>query len=262
MCQSCKTLMARNALWSLGMLGLSWGTFSLYTVNLFSITYAPQQVPPKPIATPAQATSSQPSGGYVSPPKPERPPEVLLGDYVPYAKDNKGKTASFVIHLLTDEYRWKLSRWDLLENLQSEIEFSSPMRRLMNRAVEIICVGASSEEIEKGLALEEGRTREEWRAAQRAESIAKWTRAVLDHPVNVRKLNIGHRDPSLEGTDAFDTSEQRRVIIVLVLKEEDGINIDEALRDAFLQERARQPIYETILTKYSLTQGLKFHWEE
>lgn len=249
-------------LFSLFLLGASWASFSVFTLNLISVTIAFPLYPPSPTPTPTTSplVHPGPSGGYVAPPAPENPPEVLSGDYIPYAHDNQGKRASFLIHLLTDDYRWKLSSWNVLEDLQSEVDFSSPMRRLMNRAVEIICIGGSSEEIESGLTHNEGREKEEWRAGKRAESIAKWVRAVLEKPVNVRKLNIGHRDPTIEGVQ--DTSDQRRIIIVLVLKEEEGVNMDQALRNAFQQDRARQPIYETILTRYSLTQTLNFKWEE
>ena len=180
----------------------------------------------------------------------------------PYAKDNSGKKATFVIHLLTDDYKWMISRWDVLENQQRDINFSSSMSRLLNRAAEVICIGASSEDMEKGLSQDDGRRREEWRAGQRAELIAKWVRAALNKPVNVRKLNIGHRDPAQEYGQTLDTSDQRRVIIVLVLKRKEGIDLGQALRNAFRQERDKQPIYETILTRYSLTQGLKFNWVE
>jgi hypothetical protein len=130
----------------------------------------------------------------------------------------------------------------------------------MNRSAEVICIGASSEEIEEGLSREDGRSREEWRAGQRAEAIARWVRAALSRPVNVRKLNIGHRDPAAEQGAVVDTSDQRRVIIVLVLKMEDGVDLDQALLNALRQERRKQPIYETILTRYSLMQSLKLHW--
>ena len=259
LCPSCGTLMAKNILLSLFLLGASWGSFSVFTFNLISVTVAfPLPNPsPSPLVHPGPV-----GGGYTAPPAPENPPEVLTGDYIPYARDHQGKKASFVIHLLTDDYKWKLSRWDLLEDSQSEINFSPPMRRLMNSAVEIICLGASSEEIENGLSPDDGRQKEEWRASKRAESIAKWVRAVLENSVNVRKLNIGHRDPSNEPNGMLDTSDQRRIIIVLVIKEEEGVNMDQALRDAFQQERSKQPIYETILTRYSLTQALSFKWEE
>lgn len=260
-CQSCGAFMPKNILLSLGALGLSWASFSFYTVNLVSVTLTYNAQAPAPKATPVPAPEPR-RVSYVPPPAPENPPEALSTDYVPYAKDSKGRTASIVIHLLTDEHRWKLSRWDLLENLKSEVDFSVPMRRLMNSATEIICIGASSEEIENGYSQDEGRKREEWWAGRRADSIAMWVRAALDKPINVRKLNIGHRDPANEREAQSDTSDQRRVIIVLVLKEEEGVDMDQALRDAFQQERSKQPIYETILTKYSLTQGMKFHWQE
>jgi hypothetical protein len=259
-CPTCGAFRISSMLLSLVFLGASWGSFSLFTFNLISVTFA---FPiPAPSPTPTPLSHPGPLGGYVAPPQPQKPPEVLMANYIPYAQDREGKKASFLIHLLTDEYRWKLSRWDLLEDLQSEINFSSSMRKLMNSAIEIVCIGASSEEIEDGLSYNHGRQKEEWRAGRRAESISKWVRAVLQNPVNVRKLNIGHRDQTLETNGISDTSDQRRIIIVLVLKAEDGVNMDQALRDAFQQERNKQPIYETILTRYSLTQTLNFRWEE
>ncbi len=262
LCPTCGAFKPLSMLLSLVFLSASWGSFSVFTINLVSFSREIPLPTSSPSPTPTPVSHPKPVGGYVAPPQPQDPPEVLRGNYVPYAKDSNGKKASFLIHLLTDEYRWKLSRWDLLEDLHTEINFSSEMRLLMNRAIEIICIGASSEEIENGLSYEQGRQKEEWRAGRRAESISKWVRAVLENPVNVRKLNIGHRDPTLETNGISDTSDQRRIIIVLVLKAEDGVNMDQALRDAFQQERNKQPIYETILTRYSLTQTLNFRWEE
>lgn len=261
MCSGCGKWMPLNALLGLGMLGLSWASFSIYSITLLEITFEVPihqfnhteivQLEPKPEES-----------DYEPPPTPETPPEVLVGTFIPVVRDNDDRAASLVIHLLTDDYRWMISRWDMLENLQPQVNFSSSMKRLMNNSVEIICIGGSSEEIEGGRSQEDGRRREEWRAEQRAESIARWVRSALSKPVNVRKLNIGHRDPALEQGQSFDTSDQRRVIIVLVLKMEEGANLDQALRNAFRQERNKQPVYETILTKYSLTQGLRFHWVE
>lgn len=262
LCPTCGAFKPLSMLLSLVFLSASWGSFSAFTFNLVSFSVTIPLPTSSPSPTPVPVRHPKPVGEYVAPPQPEDPPEVMGGSYIPYAKDSAGKKASFLIHLLTDEYRWKLSRWDLLEDLQSEINFSPAMRLLMNSATEIICIGASSEEIENGLSYDEGRQKEEWRAGRRADSIAKWVRAVLENPINVRKLNIGHRDPTIEIGDTSDTSDQRRIIIVLVLKAEDGVNMDQALRDAFQQERNKQPIYETILTRYSLTQTLNFKWEE
>ena len=65
--------------------------------------------------------------------------------------------------LFTDEFRWRLSSYESLEQLE-EPSFTPEMKNVLNRAKEIIAVGASSEEIVQGLSLEAGRKREEARA--------------------------------------------------------------------------------------------------
>ena len=82
----------------------------------------------------------------------------------------------------------------------------------------------------------QGRAQEEHRAARRAEKIAVWVREALNRPIPVRKLNVGHHAPT--GTD--DTSDQRRVVIILVLEQDEDANIDQSLRSAMAgAERAR-----------------------
>ncbi len=73
----------------------------------------------------------------------------------------------------------------------------------------------------------------------------------------VRKLNIGHHAPT---PGVRDTSDQRRVVIILVLDHDKDTNVDEALREAMLRESRRAPIFETLLTKYSLSSGEEFSW--
>jgi hypothetical protein len=89
------------------------------------------------------------------------------------------------------------------------------MKAVLNSAQEIICVGASSEEVPEGLSLSSGRRWEERRAARRAERIAVWVREALSKPIPVRKLNVGHHAPT---SRTRDTSDQRRVVIILVLE--------------------------------------------
>ena len=131
------------------------------------------------------------------------------------------------------------------------------MKKVLAKAEEVICVGASSEEIPAGYSPTEGRAREERRAARRADQIASWVRSVLPRPVPVRKLNIGHHAPT---AGAQNTSDQRRVVIILVLDHDKDTNVDEALREAMLRESRRAPIFETLLTKYSLSSGEEFAW--
>ena len=83
-----------------------------------------------------------------------------------------------------------------------------------------------------------------------------WVREALGKPIPVRKLNVGHHTPT--GTD--DTSDQRRVVIILVLDHDDGADIDQSLRSAMAGESVRAPIFEALLTKYSLGGGRSFTW--
>jgi hypothetical protein len=187
------------------------------------------------------------------------PPEVVQDVIVRSAKDQQGRRASFRVLLFTDEFRWRLSSYESLESHLEPPTFTAEMKAVLDRAREIIVVGASSEEIVPGLSLEAGRRREEERAGKRAERIAMWVRQALSKPVPVRKLNVGHHMPTKASND---TSDQRRVVIILVLEREDGTNVDEALRAAMALESVNAPIFEALLTRYSLAAGRAFTWVE
>jgi len=152
-----------------------------------------------------------------------------------------------------------LSSYDALESDNGEPTFTPEMKAVLNRAKEIIAVGASSEEIVPGLAAAEGRKREEARAGRRAEKIAMWIRSALTTAVPVRKLNVGHH---MATKGSKETSDQRRVVIILVLEREDGTNVDEALRAAMALESINAPIFEALLTRYSLSAAKAFTWME
>jgi hypothetical protein len=187
------------------------------------------------------------------------PPEVASDVIVRNARDQQGRRASFRVLLFTDEFRWRLSSYESLESSLQPPTFTPEMKSVLDRAKEIIVVGASSEEIVPGLSLDAGRKREEDRAARRAGRIALWVRQALSNPVPVRKLNVGHHMPT---RTKDDTSDQRRVVIILVLDREDGTNVDEALRAAMALESVNAPIFEALLTRYSLATGKAFTWVE
>jgi hypothetical protein len=188
-----------------------------------------------------------------------QPPEVASDLIVRNAKDEQGRRASFRVLLFTDEFRWRMSSYESLESRLEEPTFTPEMKAVLDKAREIIVVGASSEEIVPGLSLEVGRKREEERAGKRAERIAMWVRQALSRPVPVRKLNVGHHVPTGK---ASDTSDQRRVVIIIVLDREDGTNVDEALRSAMALESINAPIFEALLTRYSLSAFKAFTWVE
>lgn len=188
---------------------------------------------------------------------PPTPPEVTRDLIVKDVADDLGRRASFRILLFTDEFRWRLSSFDSLENRTTRPLFTPEMKAVLNDAEEIICVGASSEEIPAGVPFDRGRTAEERRAGRRAEQIAVWVRSALSRPIPVRKLNIGHHVPTGRTSD---TSDQRRVVIILVLDHDAGTRLDEALRTAMARESLRAPIFHTLLTQYSLASNHTFTW--
>jgi hypothetical protein len=190
------------------------------------------------------------------------PPEVASDVIVRNALDESGRRASFRVLLFTDEFRWRLSSYESLESQIVEPSFTPEMKAVLNRAKEIIAVGASSEEIVPGLSLEAGRAREEARAARRAERIAMWVRQAVSNPIPVRKLNVGHHMPTKGAKETSETSDQRRVVIILVLEREDHTNVDQALRAAMALESANAPIFEALLTRYSLSAAKAFTWVE
>jgi hypothetical protein len=185
-----------------------------------------------------------------------RPPEVIQDVTVRNVKDDEGRAATFRILLFSDEFRWRINSFDAVEAGGKRPEFTPEMKAVLNSAVEIIAVGASSEEIPPGVSFPEGRAKEERRAGRRADQIAVWIREALNKPIPVRKLNVGHHTPT--GTD--ETSDQRRVVIILVLAQDEDANLDQSLRSAMASQSVRAPIFEALLTKYSLGGGSHFAW--
>lgn len=185
------------------------------------------------------------------------PPEVMKDVTVRNVKDDEGNKASFRIMLFSDEFRWRINSFDQVEAADGKRpQFTPEMKAVLNSAREVIVVGASSEEIPPGTSFPEGRAKEERRAARRAEKIAVWVREALNTAIPVRKLNVGHHAPT--GSD--ETSDQRRVIIILVLDHDENTNIDQSLRTAMTSQAVRAPIFEALLTKYSLGGGDRFTW--
>jgi hypothetical protein len=189
--------------------------------------------------------------------EPPKPPEIRRDVLVKNVADREGKRASFRILLFTDEFRWRLNSFDSLDTQPARPVFTEEMKQVLNQAEEIICIGASSEELPAGMSAQAGRQAEEWRAARRAEQIAMWVRQAVSKPVPIRKLNVGHHASTGRPSD---TADQRRVVIILVLDHDKGVNIDQALRAAMATESVRAPIFEALLTRYSLASGEAFTW--
>ena len=185
-----------------------------------------------------------------------RPPEVIQDVTVRNVKDDEGRAATSASCCSATNSAGASTRSTPVEAGGKRPEFTPEMKAVLNSAVEIIAVGASSEEIPPGISFPEGRAKEERRAGRRADQIAVWIREALNRPIPVRKLNVGHHLPT--GTD--ETSDQRRVVIILVLDQDEDTNIDQSLRSAMASQAVRAPIFEALLTKYSLGGGDHFAW--
>ncbi len=142
------------------------------------------------------ATASELRAVWLVPPT---PPEVSHDLIIRNAKDDEGRNTSFRILLFSDEFRWRINSFDAIEKDGARPHFTDEMKKVLNSAREIICVGASSEEIPAGISFTDGRVAEEKRAARRAEKIAVWVREALGKPIPVRKLNVGHHTPTGSG---------------------------------------------------------------
>jgi hypothetical protein len=199
------------------------------------------------------STAGELRAAWIVPPK---PPEIARDIVIRKAADEEGRGTTFRILLFSDEFRWRINSFESLEQAGRRPHFTPEMKAVLNSAKEIITVGASSEEIPAGTSFGEGRSKEERRAARRAEQIAVWVREALDRPIPVRKLNVGHHAPT--GTD--ETSDQRRVVIILVLDHDEDANIDQSLRTAMAGEAVRAPVFEALLSKYSLGNQNSFTW--
>jgi hypothetical protein len=260
-CRSCGNAFRKHLFMKVGAVALSWCTITPFTSSLFSwsgslLTIENRTIMmPAPAPAPAATPTPLPTPAVADPKETERD-DVVTGN------DIAGKGATFLISLLSDEYRWVIGSISELEPPHTRLEFSDEMKENINNAREVICVGASSEDIRPGATEEEGRREEEQRAERRAETIAIWVRqAKKEGKVRVRKLNVGHHmREGGRGTGGVETSHQRRVIIILVLEEDEGVNMDQALRDALEKERDKHPIYATMLDNYSLTRRGSFTW--
>ena len=87
---------------------------------------------------------------------PPTPPEVTRDITITSAPDTQGRRASFRILLFSDEFRWRLSSYEATEDGASFPTFTDEMKAVLDSAHEIICVGASSEEVPAGVSLKAG----------------------------------------------------------------------------------------------------------
>ncbi|MFM6157696.1 MAG: serine/threonine protein kinase, partial [Sphaerospermopsis kisseleviana] len=180
-------------------------------------------------------------------------------DYFPYeeGKDSQGRVAEFSIAVLSVEYKWQLgSTYQVkyndqiinLDALKSNLE-SEGIQRIMENPNEIISVGTAS--CEGDIATEQNR------ALERSKQIQLLGKRIFSNTNSVkgyRLLNLGQFQRKDCQANQDSTAYQRSIIIIGVKQQDEGVILDEALRDRL----EKKPFADFKLEDYSLGGKDKF----
>lgn len=142
--------------------------------------------------------------------------------------DKKGNNVVFKVQILNDKFSWKLGNEEIIQLNGEDVDvsnyFNSP--EYLNEFVDaqyIICVGNSSHEGRKEKEVE--------RAKRRGEKLAEIISKSLPNKIEkIKNLNLG-----INLKSNSESSYQRRLIVILVLKSKKIANIQDALQNALLQ---------------------------
>jgi hypothetical protein len=145
-------------------------------------------------------------------------------------KDEKNLQARFKIYMLNDKFSWKFKSDDTLqingEDISPELFINSlEISEDIEKSLAVICIGNSSHE---GNWLEE-----EKRATRRASQVATWLKEFF--PENADKIHI--LDLGINKFANYDTSTQRRLIIISLINQDNDINIAQALKNGLSNEK-------------------------
>ncbi|TAE60115.1 MAG: serine/threonine protein kinase [Nostocales cyanobacterium] len=180
-------------------------------------------------------------------------------DYFPYEEgtDSQGKVAEFNIAVLSVEYKWQLgSTFQIkhndeiinLESLQSRLE-AEGIQKIMENPSEIISVGTAS--------CEGNINAEQSRALERSKQIQLLAKKLFNNTSSVqgyRLLNLGQFQGEDCQASQDSTAYQRSIIIIGVKKQDEGVILDEALKNRL----EKKPFADFKLRDYSLGGADKF----
>ena len=151
-------------------------------------------------------------------------------------KDGSGRTASFEIVVLTKDYNWAHGstaeltfRGNVLKQAElNERVFNAGLRTGLLKSQALIAVGAASQE--GNLRTETGRAR------RRAQTSVKWLNDIIKQrqpPTAIWKLVLGQYQANCAAKEGGNESSwQRPFMIIAVRKNDEGVQLSEALADA------------------------------
>lgn len=210
-----------------------------------------EHLPPRSTSVTASTPVAQPQ---------DEPIQVVVdGSPIGVAIPTKcGDVGSFRTVVFADPFNWAFRETATVELNGEVIDFRQFLRgdgpqRIMASAEEIVAVGTASCE---GLQIPFRRdAREEKRAQERASQLSAWIQEVQppgpEHaPVHrVHTLNLGRyeRDEPCDPQNHPATSQQRKVMLVAVLRRDPALGLAECLKEGFGDHDALKPL----ITRYS-----------
>ena len=157
-------------------------------------------------------------------------------------KDQKNASATFKVMMLNDKFTWELGSSESVSLNGEEVDIKDFLRapEILNEfyaSTEIICVGNSSHEGSPQL--------EEARAQKRGFRFAKWINEILNpgKKQSILVLNLGHNN-----IKSSNSSSQRRLTVILVIRKDQEVTLKDALKDAISKN---QDIFPFDISEYS-----------
>jgi hypothetical protein len=204
--------------------------FLLFALFLFYGLWVWQKpLPPDPAAKPEVVAAT--------PPEPVAVETQRWGGSVVFpieGKDQVGRKAAFDVAVLPKELAWVSKSSTNLALAGEPIPDDQLIARLFTPELRE-GLAQSKHVLAVGLASQEGQVEEETaRAANRAQTAAKWLSEAVAADTGIWALNLGQFKKSgcRAQTETTDTSWQRPVIIVGVKSQDDGADLVQAFSDA------------------------------
>jgi hypothetical protein len=146
--------------------------------------------------------------------------------------DAKGRRAAFDFIILTKDFTWvKGSTFEVESKGRVVPEaqvipavFTPQIRKSLTQSPGLIAVGLASQE--------GGKAAEEQRASRRSRTVASWMLHLAGPHTHVWRLNLGQYKSECSGQVDRDTSFQRPLILIGVLRAQEGVDLAQALADA------------------------------
>jgi len=202
-----------NVLTPIGSVIFAFGSILILVAVFFCRTPAEIVLPPTPPIT------SQPVTVIIIENWQRSSPQTII--------DSQGLKAEIETVVLSNDFSWVFkSHTDVQRNgepanIQQHL-MSPGISEEIKKYSDVIAVGAASSE-----GAETNPTEESNRASYRADQLQLWIKEYVSTSIPVYRLSLGYYKDS---TPAIDTSEQRKIVIIGVVRKDESIDLADALK--------------------------------